>query len=322
MLPYAVFLLLLWVGADCSRGFAFEGKIQAVTHHSGTTKGLLYTATTNAIRVEITDTNFPNAIDVMDFNSGQMTLIQPMNRTFVRFTPGAPHAPTPPPHAFHPNAEARLQPPAMPAGMGPTNAPGMPGMPMPPGGLPPGFGPQQQSANAIAAPPGAPSMPAMPMPPSGLPPGIGPQAHADPAGAGAMPGMANMPPMPMVPVGGGLEVRATGETTNLFNYPCQRYEIRQNEQVMEIWATDQLLPFQPYLGMEPHPFAPPTIEEQWGRLLSAKKLFPLSAILRLDGGVERYRFEVQSIEPKQLTAADLRGFQPPEGYTEMQPRPF
>ena len=186
-------------------------------------------------------------------------------------------------------------------------------MPMPPGGLPPGIGPQARAGNT----PSAPNTPAMPMPPGGLPPGVGPQAHAD-----AAPAMPAMPPMHMMPPGGGLELKATGETTNLLNYPCARYEIKQNDQTMVIWATDQLLPFQMYLPAEPHRFAPPMIEEQWAGLVTAKKVFPLSAILTRENGVEVYRFEVQSIAPGKLTKEEARGFQPPEGCVELQARPF
>jgi hypothetical protein len=126
----------------------------------------------------------------------------------------------------------------------------------------------------------------------------------------------------MIPPGGGLELKATGQGTNLSNYPCSRYEIKQNDQIMEIWATDQLFPFQPYLPTEPHRFVAPTIEEQWAGLVAIKRLFPLSAVLRAENGVERYRFEVLSISPRPLTAAEMKGFQPPEGYVELQPRPF
>ena len=132
-----------------------------------------------------------------------------------------------------------------------------------------------------------------------------------------------MPAMPMMPPEKlDFELKATGGKTNLFNYPCQRYEIRQNEQTMEIWATDQLPPFQVYLPTEPHRLGPPIIEEQWGRLVAAQKLFPLSTVLRLEGGPERYRFEVRSITPRRLTKEEAAGFQPPEGYVELELRPF
>jgi hypothetical protein len=285
---------------------AFEGHIHAVEGRAGVP--LLYTVGTNYLRVEMTDTNFPNAIDVVDLKSGQITLIQPMNRTFVRFKPGA------------------------------QNTSGLPsGFPAGPGGLPAGIGPRTEPGNPTgppampAPPPGIgptnfPGMPAMPMPPGGLPPGIGPQAQAPTApGAPAMPqslGMGSMPAMPMLPPGGGLELKATGESTNLCGYTCERYEIKGRGETMEIWATDRLVPFQVYLPNQPPRFGPPMIEQQWSALLSAKKLFPLSAILRMGNGVERYRFEVQSITPGKLTKEEVRGFQPPEGYVEIPARPF
>lgn len=119
-----------------------------------------------------------------------------------------------------------------------------------------------------------------------------------------------------------MQLKATGGKTNLLNYPCRRYELSYQGQVMEIWATDQLLPFQVYLPTEPHRLGPPVLQERWGRLLAAKKLFPLKAVLRLAGGPERYRFEVRSITPRKLTKKELAGFQPPTGYVELPPPPF
>jgi len=258
--------------------------------------GVLYTVGTNEVRIAQTQTNYPSPIDVVDLSSGQITLIQPMNNTFVRFTPGI--QPPPPPHAYHPPVDAQAEPPPAPAGIGPANFPGMPprpNMPLPPDGLPPGIGPQAQAGN----------VPAMPVPGS-------------PA---AVPQMPDMPRMP-VPPGAGLELRATGATTNLFGYPCEQYEIARGDQVMDIWATEQLLAFQGYLATQPRRFAPPMIEEQWARLVRAKKIFPLSAVLQTREGVEQYRFAVQSITPHQLTTAERNGFDPPENYVELQPRPF
>ena len=92
---------------------------------------------------------------------------------------------------------------------------------------------------------------------------------------------------------------------------------------MEIWATDQLLPFQPYLEKQPHRFRPQMIEEQWGDLLKAKKLFPLLAVLKVGNGAERYRFEVQSVTPEKIKPGEeAQLFQPPPDYQEIQPLPF
>jgi hypothetical protein len=91
---------------------------------------------------------------------------------------------------------------------------------------------------------------------------------------------------------------------------------------MEIWATDQLFPFQPYLQNQPHRFGPRMIEQQWPELVKAKKLFPLLATLKFDNGVERFRFEIQSVTPEKLTAGDKQLFQPPANYFEIQPLPF
>ena len=64
------------------------------------------------------------------------------------------------------------------------------------------------------------------------------------------------------------------------------------------------------------------IEQQWPELVKAKKLFPLLATLKFDNGVERFRFEIQSVTPEKLTAGDKQLFQPPANYFEIQPLPF
>lgn len=251
------------------------------------------------MRVEMLDTNFPHAIDVVDVSSGQVTLVMPMNRTFMRFKPGAAGAAGMPPGFSG-------APGALPPGIGPQRQPGGPGGPPQPPRPPAGIGPTNL--------PGFPAMPVMPAPPDPVPPSVGPQFQG-----AAAPGA---PPLPMGPPGGGLELQATGELTNLLSYSCARYEIKQRGETMEIWATDQLGPFQAYLPAQPPAFGPPMIELQWSGLLSARKLFPLRAVLRADNGMERYRFEVQSVTARVLTEKERQGFQPPEGYVEIQPRPF
>ena len=128
-----------------------------------------------------------------------------------------------------------------------------------------------------------------------------------------------------------MELTATGDKTNLLGFVCQKFEIKQRGQIMEIWATSELLPFQPYLQNQPPLFGPAMIEEQWGQLLKAKKLFPLLAVLRFEltaapgsapppPGPERMRFEVTAITPEKITDNTL--FQPPPDYQEIQPLPF
>ena len=162
-----------------------------------------------------------------------------------------------------------------------------------------------------------PSMPARPQPPGGLPPGVGPQS---PAGPGAS-GMPAMPMMPMMPAA-KLELQATGQKTNLLGFACQQYVLKQRGETLEIWATDQLLPYQPYVQNQPHRFGPRRIEEQWPGMLTSRKLFPLLATLRYDNGAERFRFAVQSVTPQKLTDAETKLFQPPAEYFEIQPLPF
>jgi Domain of unknown function (DUF4412) len=305
---------VLFVSIGSAAPAAFEGHISAITSRGGPPDPLLYTMGTNFIRVEVMGTNAANAVDILNRQSGTMTLLFPRNRCFMRFKAGMGNANGSPPGSDMPRGPPTddasapappVPPPRPPPGMGPTNFPGMPprpNLPMMPGGLPPGIGPQARSAAPSGVPP-MPNMPAMP-------------AMPHPAGMGSM------PVMPMMPPGGGLELKATGEMTNLLGYTCERYEIKQWGQTMEIWATDQLPPFQVYLRNQPPGVGPPRIELRWGELVAAKGLFPLLASLKANNGMERYRFEVQSITPGKLTKADANDFQAPANYIEIPARPF
>jgi hypothetical protein len=131
-----------------------------------------------------------------------------------------------------------------------------------------------------------------------------------------------------------MQLKSTGEKTNLLGFVCEKYELRQRDEVMEIWATDQLLAFQPWLATQPHRFGEGSMEERWGDLLKAKRLFPLRAVLRIERtaaagqqhappkGPERMRFEVKFIALGQLGEKDGCLFQPPPDYHEVAPLPF
>src|SRR6516225_126475 len=64
--------------------FAFEGRIQTTLTRGGETEACLYTVGTNFLRVELTDTNRPNPVDVLELKSGQLTQVFPHNRSFIR----------------------------------------------------------------------------------------------------------------------------------------------------------------------------------------------------------------------------------------------
>ncbi len=330
--------------AYCISTLAFEGRINAVLTRGNQTDTLLYTVGTDFVRVEMIATNWPNPVDILDRNSGELTLLFPNNRSFVRLKP-VPENSSPMMQSGFPQMPAGLPPgvgpqsppaglPAMPnlpapQGIGPTNLPGMPAPPpmpaiqnmpaMPPRpvvpNLPPGVGPQSVPGGlAMPAIPPRPVMPNM----LATPPGVGPQPSAVP-GASGMPAM----PMPMMPgMMDKLELQTTGQKTNLLGFACEQYVIKQRGETMEIWATDQLFPFQPYVQNQPHRFGPRMIEEQWSELVKEKKLFPLLATLKFDNGAERFRFEVRSVTPEKLTAGDEQLFQPPASYFEIQPLPF
>lgn len=295
-------MILLVVNARFYVAFAFEGTITATLTQGRLPIPLLYTVSTNAIRTEITDSTRPNPINFVDRSTGGLTLVFPHNRSYMRLSPSLQDqsAPRPGfPAMTEIPAPAGIGPqapfPAAPsAGVGPTNLPGMPALPR---------------------------MPQRAQMPSGM--GAG-----NPSGMPAMPMPAMIPQMMM----DKLELKATTDTTNLLGYPCTRYMLKQRGEVMEIWATDKLLPFPPYVQHQPRHFGPRMMEEEWGGLLKAKKLFPLLAVLRFEmssvpgqaspapTGPERMRFEVQRVTPKRITDDAL--FRPPPDYHEIQPLPF
>ena len=240
---------------------AFEGRIQAVTVQGGQSLPLLYTFATNLLRIEVTDTNRPNAVNILALESGAMTLLFPHNRSFVRL----------PPHKSD----------DVPARGATSDLPAMPNRPPPPAGLPPGISPQPQAAGAAMSAP-----PMMPMPREAL------------------------------------ELKATGQKTNLLGYACEQFEVKQRGEVLEIWATSALPAFYGYQRNQPHRFGPDMIEERWAGLLTARKLFPLRASLRFENGQERFRFEVLAVTPQKLKPEDARLFLPPADYFETRPLPF
>ncbi len=286
MIKPGILFLLAAAGLQSSAS-AFEGRIDVILTQGAESTSMLYTVGATQLRIEVTDSTAPNAVDILDLKSGTMTLLFPNNHSYVRFTPAR---------------EA-------------SAAPGAPGMPMPPGGLPPGIGPQSSTSTAMP-----------PMPGGGLPPGIGPQSSTSggmPASMPGMPGMSGMPQMHMgMPGREKLELKPTGKKDNILDCACQQYELKQHGETLEIWATDQLLPFQPYLASQPHRFLPQMIEEQWPKLVTERKLFPLRAILRYDNGAERFRFEVKSVKAEKLKPEDASLFEPPADYAEIQPLPF
>jgi hypothetical protein len=268
---------------------AFEGRIQATLTRGGETEAWVYTVGANFLRVELADTNRPNPVDLLDLKSGQLALVFPHNRSFIRLK-----------------------------SMGEEALGSFPPVP----GIPPGIGPQAQLRSLPQI--GPTNLPGSLTPPpqlSNLPPGVGPGAPGlGPNGSGGAPAF-SMPMMPP-PMMEKMELTGTGEQTNLLGLRCEKFELKQRGEVMEIWATDALLPFENYLRNQPHRFGPRMIEEQWGDLLKARKLFPLRAVLKFKNGAERFRFEVKSVTPGKIEDKDGALFQPPPDYHELKPLPF
>ena len=276
--------LILHPSALLSTASAFEGRIHVVTKQGSETTPLLYTIGKNQLRIEVIATNQPHPVDIVELSSGALMLVFPHNRSFVRLKPAA---------------ENTL-----------ALSPGLPPMP-----VPAGIGPQS------APPPGAPAMPQMPAPPVGSPPGVGP--HSQFVGAPTLPAMPAMPAMPMMPMlMEKLELKATGEKTNMLGYTCERFKLEQRGETLEVWATGQLLPFQTYQHNQPPRLGPRVLEEQWPGLLKARNLFPLLVSLRFQSGSERYRFEVKSVQAEKIADRDEKLFQPRPDYHEIEPLPF
>lgn len=135
------------------RAGAFEGLIQAEVIRGGQTVTLQYSASPHCLRVENTATNWPYPVDLVDTDTGTLTLLFPNNRTWVTLplapdtVPASGIVPSPaalpaPPVSF---PAAQTMPgstpftmPAQQAAITPTTA--SPAMPMPlspvPGGMP------------------------------------------------------------------------------------------------------------------------------------------------------------------------------------------
>ena len=288
----AIGFALAVISAFClpPSAFSFEGRLTATCARGGETQTWLYTVGPSQLRLERAETNWPHAQNLVALDTGALTLVFPHNRSFVRLKPVADTA-TPPHLNPLPQTTGERRP--------ESKAPSVPSVPSPL----PLKGEGQGEGVVVPAPP--------PMPP--LPAGVGPQADA---------GLGVPPMMPMMPMEPPLELKATGQTTNLLGYACARYELKQRGETLEIWATDKLLPFQPWQPNQCPRFGPRMIEEQWGDLLRAQNLFPLLAVLKPDHGPERLRFEVKSVKEEKITDPDGKLFQPPADYHEVQPLPF
>jgi hypothetical protein len=273
---------------------AFEGRITATLIRGGESQTFLYCACSNYVRIERGETMETYPKNIVDLASGEITLVFPHNRSFVRISAAGQIA-----------SIARPGVPAMPGGSpeaatsGPANLPGtgsrspMPGLPVPP--------------QMMDTPPGVTA--------GGMP--------------GGMPAMSMMMHAPMMEKA---ELTSTGEKTNLLGLTCVKYELKQRGEVLVIWATDKLPAFQSYLATQQQRFGPRMLEDQWGDLLKAKKLFPLLAVLKFErspaqpgqqsqtAGPDRMRFEVKSITPEKITDESL--FRPPPDYQEVQPVSF
>jgi hypothetical protein len=129
-------------------------------------------------------------------------------------------------------------------------------------------------------------------------------------------------PMPSMVPHENMELNATTNKDEILGYACTRYDATNRAERLEVWATEQLLPFVLHTPSRPAQFGPRAIEDQWPELLKRRGLFPLKASLRFDNGPERFRFVVQSIKAEAIAESEKELFQPPSDYHEVEPMPF
>src|SRR5437660_11050767 len=68
-----------------SKAAAFEGRITVMITQGSEPTPLLYTVGANSLRIEVTGSQWPHPIDIIDLKSGALTLLFPHNRSFVTF---------------------------------------------------------------------------------------------------------------------------------------------------------------------------------------------------------------------------------------------
>jgi len=162
-----------------SRAFSrvrLRGRITAVSTQGGEATPLLYTIGTNQLRVEVTDTNRPHPVNIVERSSGALTLLFPQTGAWCGSNRRQGHR-APPPACYH--ARARRHRPAV----RPAAAP--PAMPAPPAGLPPGLATEPSRTGAAPMP----GMPPMPEPPAGCHLASGRSASPRSIGHASMPVM-------------------------------------------------------------------------------------------------------------------------------------
>ena len=82
----AVALAATWILRPGSAR-AFEGRINATSSQGNQSHTLLYTVGTNYLRADLTATNRLNPVDILDRQTGALTLLFPHNHSFVRLKP-------------------------------------------------------------------------------------------------------------------------------------------------------------------------------------------------------------------------------------------
>jgi hypothetical protein len=284
-------LIALALAGFTAHGAAFQGRINATFTRGGEALPILYTIGSNSIRIEVTGSSYPHPINIIDRQSGALTMVYPHSRSFMRMNSQA-------------QADANRN---LPPGFPPASS-------LPPPAAVAGSSPGRPGPNFLGAT-------NFPRTPATLPPGIRPQT-----GSGSGPNFgagASMPMMmPSMLPQEKIELIASTNKSVILGYPCTRYDATNRAERFEVWATDKLLPFIPYTQTSPPRFGPRMIEDQWPEWLKSRGVFPLKAGLRFENGPERFHFEVQAIKAEKIIDTEGKLFQPPAEYRETEPLPF
>jgi hypothetical protein len=264
----AVYLVMLLFASvlGVQKDAVFEGTI-VVTETRGTSPThFLFTRGGQNLRIEETDNNGPEPINIVDLSAQKLTIVYPHNSSFVvidliRQLPD------------QAQSGANL-PPGFPTPLNPVGqAGGFPGD----DSVVPG-NPEDVSATRVfrARPrcrqclttPWPPAIPKMPI--GGAP--------IDAGGPPALPNPGIMPSMPtMGSFGGTPELKKTDKTKKIQELDCTCYTLSDRMETFEIWATSDAALFRFRLhevNYHTRHFGPQMLEQQWVGLLRKQSLFP------------------------------------------------
>ena len=234
----------------------------------------------------MTATNWPNPVDILDINPGTLTLLFPNNRSFVHLKPAT---------------EAAT-----------VGAPGMSGMPMPPAGLPWGLARNQPRhpmwGHATSAPAHAVAIRRASHAYDASPTGYAEYASTPTGGwpASTVGNAFDATNADARPTRGGTimpntkpELQATGPENQPPRVHLPAISTQAARGDLGNLGHRRVAPLPALLQNQPHRFGPRRDQGAVaGDARPAASCFQLLVSLRYDKGAERFRFEVQSVTPR------------------------